>query len=34
MKHLCFMLVANFLHVKPDLLTLVSDYSESLINLF
>ena len=29
MKHLCFRLVTFFLHVKPDLLILVSGYSES-----
>ena len=28
------MLLTFFLHVKPDLLILVSGYSESLVNLF
>ena len=34
MKHLRFRLVTFFLQVKPDLLILVSSYSESLVNLF
>ena len=34
MKNLRFRLVTFFLHVKPDLLILVSGYSESLANLF
>ena len=29
MKHLCFRLVTFFLHVKPDLLILVSGYTDS-----